>query len=131
MSKLDKVLALYSIISGAAMFVMWGVFYAVGVVTDELASSPVWFLSLACAECLTAIGLLSGGIALFRSRRWARDLTLVSTGMLLYAVLIGCGQFAQRGNVLLTAMFAVLSVATAVILIVNLFRRGDLGSVQS
>ena len=123
MSKLITFSAVYAIISGFAMFVLWIIFYAIGFVSEEFCQRPVSFLMLLYAEFLTAIALLIGGFGIMAKWKWGRNLTFTALGMMLYAVVYGSGEFAQRGNMLLTGMFAVLSMVTFILLALNIFHK--------
>jgi hypothetical protein len=117
---MDKIFAVYALISGLCMFVLWGVFYAMGWVAEELANNPISFSALLCAECCTALALLAGGFGTLAKKPWGIKLALAAMGMMLYAVLYGAGHFAQQGNVLLAMFFTVLSLATVILLILEL-----------
>jgi hypothetical protein len=121
MPKMTRILALYAIISGFAMLVLWSIFFAVGIVADELSYSPFSFPVLLAAESLTVLLLLIGGFGILTRREWAPNLTMVSLGMMLYAVIYGAGNSAQRGNLFLTCFFALISVATALLLFIKFF----------
>lgn len=123
MTKITKLFALYAIISGIAMIVMWGIFFATGFVADKMSHAPVAFWSLMAAECITAAALVVGGFSIIRRKNWGRNLTFVSMGMLLYAVIFAAGQFAQQGNIFLTCFFIIIVCATSIVLMVNVFRK--------
>jgi hypothetical protein len=120
MSKLIKISAVYAIISGIAMYVLWGIFYATGFVVKEVSATPVSFYILIGAECLTATLLLVSGFGLFAKQKWALRLFFISMGMMLYAVIFATGQFSQRGNFGLVGFFAVIATATAFLLALHI-----------
>jgi hypothetical protein len=121
MTKTTKFLAVYAIISGFSMIVIWGIFYATGFVADKISQSPVAFWAILLADTLTAAALLFGGFGLVKEKKWGANLAFVSMGMLLYAVTLGCGEFAQRRNPYLACLFAALILATIVVLLVKVF----------
>jgi hypothetical protein len=122
MNKITKIFALYAIISGIAMVVMWGIFYAIGFAADKMSHAPIAFWVLMAAEGITAMALVAGGFGIIRRKNWGRNLTFISMGMLLYAVIFASGEFAQQKNVCLTCLFILLFCATSIVLLANLFR---------
>jgi hypothetical protein len=122
-AKITKLFAVYAIISGFAMFVMWGIFYTVGFVADKMTHTPIAFWALMAAETITAMALLAGGFGIISGKNWGRNLTFVSMGMLLYAVIFASGEFAQQGNIYLTSLFILLFCTTSTVLLANLFRK--------
>jgi hypothetical protein len=123
MTRLDHITAVYATISGFAMAGMWGVFYAMGFVREEMAADPLAFWFLLTAEAITAVALAVGGIGMFAGRAWAARLTLAALGMLLYAVVYATGVFAQRGSALFACMFGVLALMSGVIVTLRVFTR--------
>jgi hypothetical protein len=123
MNKITKIFAVYAIISGIAMVVLWGVFFATGFAADKMSHAPVAFWGLIAAESITSIALVTGGLGILRRKTWGRTLTFISMGMVLYAIIYGGGEFAQRGNIYLTAFFILLFCATSIVLLMNLFRK--------
>jgi hypothetical protein len=105
------------------MVVMWGVFFAIGFAEDKMSHAPIAFWSLVAAESITAVALVAGGFGIIRRKNWGRNLTFVSMGMLLYAVIFATGEFAQQGNIYLAGFFMLLFCATSTVLLVNLFRK--------
>lgn len=99
--------AWYGIIVGTLMLAQWTFFLSTGNV-PELQTEPleIWF-HLA-GEFVTALGLLTSGIALLRRQRWGRWLYLVSVGMVIYSEIVSPGYFAQQGQWAFVVMFAVL-----------------------
>jgi hypothetical protein len=123
MSRLDHITAVYVTISGFAMAGVWGVFYAMGFVRDEMAADPLAFWFLLSAEALTSAALAVGGIGMLAGKAWAGRLTLVALGMLLYAVVYATGVFGQRGNVLFACLFGILALVTAALVALRVFSR--------
>jgi hypothetical protein len=120
MSKLTKISGIYAIISGIAMYVLWGIFYATGFMAKEVGATPVSFYILIGAECLTATLLLISGFGLFAKQKWALRLFFISMGMMLYAVIFATGHFSQRGNFGLAGFFAMIATATACLLFLHI-----------
>ncbi|HUI93105.1 MAG TPA: hypothetical protein VLX68_12730 [Chitinivibrionales bacterium] len=123
MSKIIKIFAAYAIISGIAMVVLWGILFLTGFSADKMSHTPVAFWGLIAAESITATALVCGGIGILKSKFWGNSLTFTAMGMLLYAVVFASGAFAQQKNILLSSFFVLIFCATAVILLMNLFRK--------
>ncbi len=105
-----KLIAIYSIIVGVFMFVFW----ALLLITDQVApSEKPWAISFHLAgEWGTAFLLIMSGAGLWRGSRWARIISPLGLGMLLYSVIVSPGYYAQAGNLPMVAMFAVLIILT-------------------
>ena len=112
MPKTTQILKVFIIICGISMFAAWGIFYGLGIITRELIHTQLTFWVLLSGECLTAIGLLIGGIALLTKKIWGCYLSTISMGMLLYSVMVGAGDFMPHDNTLLTCVFAALWLLT-------------------
>ncbi len=110
----------YGILVGLLMFGQWGFFLATGQV-PELRTEPIRLYFHLAGEFCTALCLLIGGLALLNRRRWAETVYLVAAGMLLYSLIVSPGYFAQHGQWVLLAMFAIL-LALAVVGIVVITR---------
>lgn len=104
-----KFAAWFGILVGALMLAQWGVFLATGQV-PELSTEPLRIAFHLAGEALTALGLLSSGVALLMRKSWAKRIYLVASGMLLYSVIVSPGYFAQQGQWPLVAMFGGLLV---------------------
>ncbi len=72
------------------------------------------------AELLTAIVLIISGVGLFLGSDWARTLSAISLGMLLYSVINSPGKYAHENNLPMVAMFTIITILT-VVAIVTLF----------
>lgn len=66
------------------------------------------------AEFATAALLIMGGTGLLLGKSWARFLSAVALGMLLYTVMVSPGYFAQSGQRARAAMFAALLLPVAI-----------------
>lgn len=66
------------------------------------------------AEFATAALLIMGGTGLLLGKSWARFLSAVALGMLLYTVMVSPGYFAQSGQRARAAMFAGLLLPVAI-----------------
>lgn len=99
--------AWYGISVGTLIILQWIFFLVTGSI-PELRTAPWEIGHHISAEMLLALGLLTGGIATLKSRRWGRKVLLVALGMAIYSEINSPGYFAQFGQWSLVAMFAVL-----------------------
>ena len=105
--------AWYGLAVGVLMFGQWTFFIAAGQV-PELQTEPYRIAFHLVAEAVTAVLLLVGGVGLLRARSWARDVSLLGHGLLVYTAIVSPGYFAQTGEWPLVAMFGVVLVLTFV-----------------
>ena len=108
-----KFTAIFSIVVGVLMLAQWGFFIAAGQV-PELQTEPYRIGLHLTGEAATALALIVSGTGLLNQRNWARTLSLVAQGMLIYTVIVSPGYFAQQGVWPLVGMFAILLVLTLV-----------------
>ncbi|KTG28346.1 hypothetical protein [Haloferax profundi] len=111
----ERLVAVYALVVGVAILGLW-----VGLVVTnqatELRTEPFSMFTHLVAEGLTAVTLLGAGIGLVRGTVWARPLSLVAFGMLLYAVINSAGYYAQIGEVGPMLVFSALAFTTVVAL---------------
>jgi hypothetical protein len=116
-----KLPGIYAIVVGALMVIQWCFFLVTGQV-PELQSEP-WRIALhLAAELITAAGLVVAGVGILRQASWAPCAYLVFAGMLVYSVVASPGYFAQQGQWILVAMFAVLLIL-AVISVIDVSKK--------
>ena len=97
----------YGIIVGVLIILQW-IFFLVTSAVPELQTTQ-WALGFhISAEILLALALITGGIATLRSTSWGKKTLLVALGMAIYSEINSPGYFAQLGQWILVAMFAVL-----------------------
>ena len=102
-----KFTAWFFIAVGVLMVAQWGFFLAVGAV-PELKTEPIRISLHLAAELVTAVCLITGGLAIQRGKPWAKSFALCAAGMLAYTTIVSPGYFAQQGQWPLVLMFAVL-----------------------
>lgn len=119
---------IYALAVGILMFGFWGTLLLTGQV-PELQERPRELAFHLTAELGTAFVLLLAGGAVLKGGRWARSLTPLALGMLLYTVVNSAGFYAQQGNLPMVVLFAVLIGLTA-LSIVSLSRQAKLGRSQ-
>ena len=112
MTKMTKASAIFAILMGVLMLIVWGILLGTGQEAEVSAGTPS-ALSLLAAEFLTAFSLIIGGYGLFTQRTWGLRATLVALGMLLYCVVFSIGVFAERGIAPAVAWFVFVTLAAA------------------
>ena len=120
MERLLKISGIYALISAFAIGVIWAILLGLGLLKEEVAAYPLQYYFLIGAEILTACLLLISAIGLLMGSEKATKLFFISMGMLLYAVIFATGKFLSLGFPYFALLFAVVSVATAVILSIHL-----------
>lgn len=99
--------AWYAIVVGFLMIAQWGVSILAGSV-PELQSEP-WRIGFhLAAEFSTAILLIVGGIAALNSMARSKQVLMLGLGMVMYSEIVSPGYFAQLGQWMFVAMFAIL-----------------------
>ncbi len=112
MTKMTKASAIFAILMGVLMLIVWGILLLTGQEAEVSAGAPS-ALSLLAAEFLTAFSLIVGGYGLFARRKWGLCAALVALGMLLYCVIFSIGVFAERGIAPAVAWFVFVTLAAA------------------
>jgi hypothetical protein len=108
---MKKILAIYSVLVGAAMIAMWSVFYAFDAI-PEVISKP-WEIAMHLAAEFTTAGLLIlSGFGLLARAPWANRINLFASGMLIYTLIQSPGYYIQRDAAAFVATFALCFVAT-------------------
>ena len=119
----NNLVGAYSVLIGLMMIGMW-VFLLLTDKVPELqpdSYAPRLIIYHIVAELLTGIVLIISGVGLFLGSDWARTLSAISLGMLLYTVINSPGKYAHEGNLPMVAMFTVITILT-VVAIVALFK---------
>lgn len=106
-----RFVAWFCIVTGVGMLLQWGISLAGGQV-PELNSEPRRIAFHLAGEGLTAVLLIISGAGLLRNKSWAKSISLVALGMLLYTVIVSPGYFAQLGQWPMVVVFAVLLILT-------------------
>jgi hypothetical protein len=102
----------YGIAVGLLMLAQWAAFILRGQV-PEMRTEPIRLGFHLAAEFMTALGLAASGFGVLRRATWATGGYLVSSGMLVYSVIVSPGYFAQQGQWAFVVMFGILLVAAA------------------
>lgn len=119
MEKFKKFAAIYAIIAGICIPVLWIFILAAGVII-KLNSEPTALTLLLASEFITAVFLLTGGIGLLLKKAWSLKIWFLSMGMLLYAVLNATGQFMQMNHPFFAPAFIIITAATACTILLSL-----------
>jgi hypothetical protein len=101
--------SIFALVVGAGMMGQW-LFFLVSGQVPELKTEPLRIRFHLAGEFATAIALLIAGLALLTGQAWSRWFYPLSIGMLLYTVIVSPGYFADKGQWVFVAMFAVLLV---------------------
>jgi hypothetical protein len=106
----------FAIIVGMGMLAQWSISYFTKQI-PELESEPyrIWFHI--AGEIITAVLLITGGIALLAKWPSAQALYLLAMGMLIYTAIESPGYFAQKGQwawVLIFAVIVILAILSAI-----------------
>ena len=104
---------IFAVSVGSLMLIQWALFLLTGNV-PELQSAPLSIAFHLAAEFLTAIALIISGIILIKLSPHAKQVFLLSVGMVIYAMINSAGYFAQSGDWIFVAMFAILLVLAAI-----------------
>jgi hypothetical protein len=115
-----KAAAIYSIIVGISMFMMWIMFYLIGSI-PELTTEPARIVLHIFAELAAAAALIAAGFGLLKLKAWSHQLYLLATGALIYTMIQSPGYFLQNGELGFVVMFAVLLIL-GLILLVNMIK---------
>ncbi len=113
---IKKTAAIYSILVGLSIILMWIMFYVTGSI-PELESEPARIVMHITAEFITAIALITCGWGLLTLKKWGYQLYLPATGALIYTLVQSPGYFLHTGETALVLMFAVMLLATLLLLI--------------
>jgi hypothetical protein len=99
--------ACYGILVGFLMIAQWGLSIVSGGVS-EFQSAPWEIAFHLAAEFSTAMILIVGGVAALRSMASSKQILLLGLGMVIYSEIVSPGYFAQLGQWMFVAMFAIL-----------------------
>jgi peptidoglycan/LPS O-acetylase OafA/YrhL len=122
---LRRATALFAIAVGAMMFAQWAFFLGAGEVT-ELDTEPIRISFHLAAEFLTAAALVVAGVGLTKGKTWAFPALMLALGMLSYTIVVSPGYFAQDGEYIFVAMFAVLWILTLALIFIAVKRESEL-----
>lgn len=129
MTRIRITAAAFAAFVGISMLGMWLVFLITKQV-PELSTRPVETSLHLTAEVLTAFALIAAGAGLYFRQVWAKDLFLVSMGMLLYSVIQAAGYFAQQGSFTYLTMFGLFAMLAVVFTILIIFEPEELKGSQ-
>lgn len=115
----------YCLLVGILMIGQWLFFLIAGFV-PELGIKP-WTTTLHIAAELTTAGLLIiSAIQLKKDSPRSIQLTLISLGALIYAVIQALGYFIDSGDLIFVIMFILLQLLTVIFIILTI-REQDIG----
>ena len=105
--KIKTMAATYSILIGVSIIGMWTILYIIGSI-PEFDKEPIRIGMHLFAEIAAGIILILGAYGLLSNKRWGYNIYLISMGMLIYTLLVSPGYYAEKGNYLFVAMFAII-----------------------
>lgn len=108
----SNLVAIYSILIGLFMIGFWVSAILKNLVPSEEKPWAITFHIF--AELSTAILLIISGVGLSLGSEWARTLSFLALGLLLYTVINSPGYYAQKNNLPMVAMFIILIILTAI-----------------
>ena len=115
--------AWYGIIVGILMIVQWILSIISGGV-PEFQTEP-WRIGFhLAAEFSTAIMLIVGGVAVFRSASRGKTVLLIGLGMVIYSEIVSPGYFAQLGQWPMVGIFTLL-LGGAILSLILLLRNHE------
>jgi len=115
---LDFVVPTYSVLIGIFMIGFWIFAIRSGIVPEEEKPWGIRFHLL--SEFTTATLLMISGIASVLLIEWAKSISLLALGMLLYIVIYSPGYYLQKKNKLMVIMFISLIVLTVLAILLTL-----------
>ncbi len=101
---MKKTVGIISIAIGAGILGLWGMLLITGNV-PELVSAPISITFHLIAELSMGILMLISGIALLKASKWSSWLFVLSSGLVIYAVINSAGYYGQFGNWPMVMMF--------------------------
>ena len=119
MSSFHRFSAVYAICAGICIPLLWA-YFLLSHTFEAWSAEPTRVAFLMAAEGLTAAVALAAGVGILMRRGWATRAWFVAIGMILYAVTLATGEFAQVNNWLFFGFFLLLCLGTATMAIVSL-----------
>ena len=115
----SNLVGIYSVLIGLMMIGMWVSLLLTKQVPELRPASyaPRLITYHIVAELLTAIVLIISGVGLFLVSDWAKILSAISLGMLLYSVINSPGKYAHENNLSMVAVFTIITILTVVAMV--------------
>ncbi len=115
----SNLVGIYSVLIGLMMIGMWISLLLTKQVPELRPASyaPRLIAYHIVAELLTAIVLIISGVGLFLVSDWAKILSAISLGMLLYSVINSPGKYAHENNLPMVAIFTIITILTVVAIV--------------
>lgn len=113
-----NLVAIYSVLIGSFMIGFWVFALSTNQIPPE---EKPWLITFhVLAEFSTAILLIVSGAGLWFGSKWARMLSPLALGLLLYAVINSPGYYAQKNNLPMVVMFILLILLTIAAVVAQL-----------
>jgi len=104
-----KPLAIYALITGTLLAVLWSFFLIQGLVPD-LSTRPTEISFHLTVEFCTAIMLIISGLRVLYSKGQGEGMLLLSTGMLFYTLLNSSGYYAEKASTGFIMLFIIMLI---------------------
>jgi len=117
---LKKLCAIYALLVGVIMILVWIGYFATGTMMGIKPEAPGLMFHIT-AEFATAFALIAGGAGLLANKKWGRDFYFIGLGLLAYALINSPGYYIKGGGNIILAVFAGSFVFTAIFAIAGLY----------
>jgi len=115
MSSRLRISGIFQLVCGAGIIGIWITNMLLGAI-PELQTEPIRIGMHLLAEAATGASLFASGLYIFLKRMKCNALFYLSSGALLYTLIISPGYFTQKGQWGIAALFLILLVITVAIL---------------
>jgi hypothetical protein len=113
-----KISTIYVLAAGICIPILWAFLLSSGMF-GRIRTEPVFASFVLCADFSAAALALTSGIGTLAKRAWADRLRPAAIGMVFYAAIIASGEFLQIRQPLFCAVFLILTVFTAAVIVLN------------
>lgn len=117
--KYSKACAVYALVIGIMMLLMWLFFIIAGMV-PEFESKPAEISLHLAAEFITAGALIASALVMIKGHSSGKWLFPFSIGMLMYTLIVSPGYYIQSGDIPFVIMFGTLIVLSIIFLAIHL-----------
>ena len=115
MSSRLKISGIFQLVCGGGIIAIWIISLLQGSI-PELKTEPVRIAMHLMAEAATGASLFASGLYIYLRREKCISLFYLSSGALLYTLIISPGYFTQKGQWGIAALFLILLVTNVAIL---------------
>ena len=108
---MKKIISIYYIVLGLGIISLWVMLYLSDQIV-ELQSNKIEILFHISIEVIMGILCILSGIVLLKHYKHKKEITILSSGMILYSVVNSSGYYAQLGNISMIIMFFIITILT-------------------